>query len=211
VILVLPKCLLAVLLGAARRLRPAIWAASFGALLTLMTATGIRTDMPNQATPTGISPAPPNSSPPPPAWKTLQRMTMCWMPTDRARHTATAAATCPSLAGKITPHILRHTRAMRLLEAGSDPSLVALFLGHESVETTQIYIRANMKTKEAALARTIPTGTTPGRYQPAGPHPPRLPPIPKVMPIAGTPNRSPPALLTATSAYSGGRYNAGRG
>jgi len=56
---------------------------------------------------------------------------------------------------------------MRLLEAGSDASLVALFLGHESVETTQIYIHANMKTKEAALARTTPTGTTPGRYRPA--------------------------------------------
>ena len=84
------------------------------------------------------------------------------------QHTATAAATCPSLAGKkITPHILRHTCAMRLLEAGSDATLVALFLGHESVETTQIYIHANMKTKEAALARTTPTGTTPGRYQPA--------------------------------------------
>ena len=84
------------------------------------------------------------------------------------QHTAAAAATCPSLAGKkITPHILRHTCAMRLLEAGSDASLVALFLGHESVETTQIYIHANMKTKEAALARTTPTGTTPGRYRPA--------------------------------------------
>ncbi len=55
---------------------------------------------------------------------------------------------------------------MRLLESGCDASLVALFLGHESIETTQIYIHASMKTKEAALARTTPTGTTPGRYQP---------------------------------------------
>ncbi len=80
-------------------------------------------------------------------------------------HTATAAATCPSLTGKkVTPHVLRHTAAMRLLAAGIDSTVIALWLGHESTETTQIYLHADMKTKETALARTRPTGTKPGRY-----------------------------------------------
>ena len=86
-----------------------------------------------------------------------------------ALHAATAATTCPSLTGKvITPHVLRHTCAMRLLDAGIDITVIALWLGHESTETTQIYLHADMKTKEAALARTAPTGTAPGRYKPAG-------------------------------------------
>lgn len=85
-----------------------------------------------------------------------------------AQHTATAAIACPSLAGKnITPHSLRHTCAMRLLDAGIDITVIALWLGHESIETTQIYLHASIKTKEAALARTTPTGTKPGRYKPA--------------------------------------------
>jgi integrase/recombinase XerD len=83
-----------------------------------------------------------------------------------ALHTLTAARACPSMTGKkITPHVLRHTAAMRLLAAGIDSSVIALWLGHESIETTQIYLHANMKTKEEALARTKPTGTKPGRYQ----------------------------------------------
>jgi integrase/recombinase XerD len=57
---------------------------------------------------------------------------------------------------------------MRLLDAGIDITVIALWLGHESTETTQIYLHADMKTKEAALARTAPTGTAPGRYKPAG-------------------------------------------
>lgn len=80
-------------------------------------------------------------------------------------HTATASAACPSLTGKkVTAHVLRHTAAMRLLAAGIDSTVIALWLGHESIETTQIYLHANLKTKEAALARTRPTGTKPGRY-----------------------------------------------
>jgi integrase/recombinase XerD len=80
-------------------------------------------------------------------------------------HAAAAAQTCPTLIGKkITPHVLRHTAAMRLLAAGIDSTVIALWLGHESIETTQIYLHANMKTKEDALARTRPTGTKPGRY-----------------------------------------------
>lgn len=80
-------------------------------------------------------------------------------------HSATAA--CPSLAAKrVTPHVLRHTAAMRLLEAGVDVMTIALWLGHASTETTQIYLHADLALKERAIERTTPTGTRPGRYQP---------------------------------------------
>ena len=83
------------------------------------------------------------------------------------RHVRTAATRCPSLATKtVTPHVLRHTCAMRLLAVGVDTSVIALWLGHEGVETTQIYLHADLAIKERALARTAPTGTTPGRYRP---------------------------------------------
>jgi len=79
----------------------------------------------------------------------------------------TATNPCPSLSGKrITPHVLRHTAAMRLLEAGVDVMTIALWLGHASSETTQIYLHADLKLKESAIARTTPVGTRPGRYQP---------------------------------------------
>ena len=64
-------------------------------------------------------------------------------------------------------HVLRHTAAMRLLHAGVDTTVIALWLGHESVETTQIYLRADLAVKEQALARTAPLDTKPGRYRPA--------------------------------------------
>jgi len=84
-----------------------------------------------------------------------------------ATHATTAASSCPTLAGKtITPHVLRHTAAMRLLNAGVDTTVIALWLGHETVATTQVYIHADLALKQQALARTTPTGTTPGRYQP---------------------------------------------
>jgi site-specific recombinase XerD len=84
-----------------------------------------------------------------------------------AKHTTTAARRCPSLNAKaITAHTLRHTAAMRLLHAGTDTSVIALWLGHEQAETTQIYLHADLALKEQALARTTPPHTRPGRYQP---------------------------------------------
>ena len=83
------------------------------------------------------------------------------------KHTATAAARHPSLTTKnVTPHTLRHTCAMALLQAGVDITVIALWLGHETIETTQIYMHADMGTKETALNRTTPPNTSPGRYQP---------------------------------------------
>jgi integrase/recombinase XerD len=86
----------------------------------------------------------------------------------RIRQYATnAAAVCPSLQGKtVTAHVLRHTTAMRLLHAGVDTSVIALWLGHVSVDTTQIYLHADLDLKEKALARTRPPNGEPGRYQP---------------------------------------------
>jgi site-specific recombinase XerD len=84
-----------------------------------------------------------------------------------AKHTATAAARCPSLNAKtITAHTLRHTAAMRLLHAGTDTTVIALWLGHEQADTTQIYLHADLALKERALARTKPPDARPGRYRP---------------------------------------------
>jgi site-specific recombinase XerD len=84
-----------------------------------------------------------------------------------AKHAATASHRCPTLTNKtISPHTLRHTAAMNLLHAGVDSTVIALWLGHESVEATQIYLHADMHIKEQALARTTPADTTPGRYRP---------------------------------------------
>lgn len=84
-----------------------------------------------------------------------------------AQHAATASLACPSLREKhVTPHVLRHTAAMRLLQAGVDTSVIALWLGHEHVETTHIYLHADLSLKERALARTAPPNTKPGRYRP---------------------------------------------
>ena len=78
-----------------------------------------------------------------------------------------AAQTCPSLAGKrVTPHTLRHSTAMELLHSGVDQAVIALWLGHESVETTQIYIHADMRLKENALRQVTAPGVKSGRYRP---------------------------------------------
>lgn len=83
------------------------------------------------------------------------------------KHVAAARLKCPSLVKKrVTPHVLRHTAAMELLQAGVDRSMIALWLGHESVETTQIYLNANLAMKEEILAKIIPVNGKPGRYRP---------------------------------------------
>jgi integrase/recombinase XerD len=85
-----------------------------------------------------------------------------------AQHTTIASRACPTLHDKtITPHVLRHTAAMRLLHAGIDTTVIALWLGHEHVETTQIYLQADLAIKERALARTKPAASKPGRYRPS--------------------------------------------
>jgi len=83
------------------------------------------------------------------------------------KHVAAAAARYPSLSEKkISPHTLRHSTAMELLRRGVDRSVIALWLGHESMETTQIYLHADMQLKEQALAHASSSGLAPGRYQP---------------------------------------------
>ncbi len=83
------------------------------------------------------------------------------------KYTQLAARSCPSLKRKrISPHVCRHTAAMDLLHHGVDRSVIALWLGHESVETTQIYLHADMRLKERALSRTESLGLTPTRYRP---------------------------------------------
>jgi integrase/recombinase XerD len=84
-----------------------------------------------------------------------------------AKYAAAAARSCPALAGKrVSPHVMRHSAAMRLVNAGVDIATVALWLGHQHVATTQIYVHADLALKEQALARTAPKGIPPGRYRP---------------------------------------------
>ncbi len=82
-------------------------------------------------------------------------------------HAARAAGTCASLRAKrVSPHVLRHTTAVQLLRAGVDRAVIALWLGHESIETTQIYVDADLSMKEEALQKTAPLPTRHGRYEP---------------------------------------------
>lgn len=84
-----------------------------------------------------------------------------------AVHMKTATLACPSLLTKnVTAHVLRHTAAMRLLQAGVDTTVIALWLGHEKAETTQIYLHADLSIKERALERTRQPNSPPGRYRP---------------------------------------------
>ena len=81
-------------------------------------------------------------------------------------HAGTAARACPSLRSRnVTAHTLRHSCAMNLLQAGNDITVIALWLGHEQVSTTSIYLHADMSQKERAIARTQPLGVAPGRYR----------------------------------------------
>jgi site-specific recombinase XerD len=84
-----------------------------------------------------------------------------------AKHVAAAAETCPSLKHKrVSPHVLRHTTAMDLLQAGVEQAVIALWLGHESIETTQIYLDANLESKQRALEMSAPPDGKLGRYRP---------------------------------------------
>jgi len=84
-----------------------------------------------------------------------------------AKHAKCAGDKCPSLRRKsVTPHVLRHTTAVTLLQAGVDRSVIALWLGHESIETTQIYLDADLSMKERALARTAPFPAAARRFRP---------------------------------------------
>ena len=84
-----------------------------------------------------------------------------------AKHVSMASQTCQSLLTKrVTPHVLRHTTAMELLQSGVDRSVIALWLGHESAETTQIYLHASLEIKQKALDKIACHDGKPGRYQP---------------------------------------------
>jgi len=84
-----------------------------------------------------------------------------------AKYAAIAARSCPTLGQKrISPHAMRHSAAMRLVSAGVDIATVALWLGHQNVATTQIYVHADLALKERALARTAPKDVPAGRYRP---------------------------------------------
>jgi integrase/recombinase XerD len=86
-----------------------------------------------------------------------------------AKHATDARARCPSLAAKnITPHTLRHTAAMQLLSAPEpvDTATIALWLGHETLDTTNKYVHADMELKRRAVDRTTPPNVKPGRYRP---------------------------------------------
>jgi len=85
-----------------------------------------------------------------------------------AKHLAVARRTCPSLEGKrVSAHVLRHTLAMTLLQHGVDRSVIALWLGHEQIDTTQMYLHANLQLKEEALAKTEPFAGQSRRYRPS--------------------------------------------
>ena len=77
-----------------------------------------------------------------------------------AKHVATATSTCPSLKRKrVSPHVLRHTTAMDLLQHGVEQSVIALWLGHESIETTQVYLDADLELKRRSSTHTPPTAS----------------------------------------------------
>jgi site-specific recombinase XerD len=110
-----------------------------------------------------------NGQPSDPLFATVRGNTLSRDAVERlvARHAKAAQGQCPTLKHKrVTPHVLRHTAAMELLGHGVDRAVIALWLGHESVETTQMYLHADMRLKEQALARMTPPDAKPGRYRP---------------------------------------------
>jgi len=84
-----------------------------------------------------------------------------------SKHVAAATDLCPSLNHKrVSPHVLRHTTAMDLLQEGVEQTVIAMWLGHESIETTQVYLDANLELKQKILDKTTPPNGKPGRYRP---------------------------------------------
>ena len=84
-----------------------------------------------------------------------------------AKHVTAAAEVCPSLKHKrVSPHVLRHTTAMDLLQQGNEQAVIALWLSHESIETTQVYLDADLEMKRRILDKTTPPNGRPGRYRP---------------------------------------------
>jgi site-specific recombinase XerD len=84
------------------------------------------------------------------------------------RAVRTAAAHCPSLRDRrVTPHVVRHSTAMHLLQAGVDITVIALWLGHESPTTTHLYVEADLRMKERALEKVQPAQVFAGRYRPS--------------------------------------------
>jgi site-specific recombinase XerD len=84
-----------------------------------------------------------------------------------SKHVAAATDLCPSLNHKrVSPHVLRHTTAMDLLQEGVEQAVIAMWLGHESIETTQVYLDANLELKQKILDKTTPPNGKPGRYRP---------------------------------------------
>ena len=85
-----------------------------------------------------------------------------------AKYIMTAQVRCPSLKQKrVSPHVLRHSVAMNLLQHGVDRSVIALWLGHASMETTEVYLHANLELKEQALAKTGPIKGGQHRFKPS--------------------------------------------
>jgi len=83
------------------------------------------------------------------------------------KHLSIAVQSCPSLKNKrLSPHVLRHTSAMDLLQHGVDRSVIALWLGHETLDTVDVYVHANLQMKEQALAKTMPLEVPWVRYRP---------------------------------------------
>jgi site-specific recombinase XerD len=86
------------------------------------------------------------------------------------KHATAAAQHCPSIhPGKLHPHVLRHSCAMALLQAGVDTAVIALWLGHADIRSTNVYLHADMTIKQRALELTTPPSAPPGRYRPADP------------------------------------------
>jgi integrase len=102
-----------------------------------------------------------------PALGTRRRLSTDAVQHRLAKHVDTASRNCPGLTGKtITPHVLRHSCAMRLLHAGNDIAVIALWLGHQNPRSTRVYLHADLELKQRALDRTAPGATKRGRYKP---------------------------------------------